>query len=464
MESIKVVWLSLEGIALLERRDGAVLAPRLFPAGGEEGLMEAAAASPGGVWRLLVERPEEEFVLERLPALRGGDRRRLPRATARRLFPDTPFRRWERMVDDRERQGWCFSAIADSRWLEPLLERLAAAGVRVESLTTPAQLLPTLLRRAGERDGERGGARLVGWYAFGGGLRLVLLRAGRPVATRLITAPRSPEEELSATRDYLRHQGVWPEGADDLDGQPSAGSSLLLTPPLLVAWAARLGVALPEGSRHADPLFAALLFEQAPAAAYAGGRSPSVRGVSVARAAALPLFAVALAIGSWQAVRALELRAEARGLLQTMPPPAIPPAGEAGVPPPRALVRAVERAEALSSLALRAEPPLRRLGRVFEAYPALRLSRLRWGVSERAAGRMSIDLEGEVSPFDGDYRRAVARVEGLAARLRREAGVVVVELSRAPLERGVSRERDAAVAARLPFALTLSVRIDDGWG
>ena len=427
-EITRLLWLAGDGVTVIERRDGALLEPRMFPLGEERALAAFAAAAPRGRWRMVVERGEEECRVERLPRLRGLDRRRLLAATAKRLFPATPYCRWERLEADGEGERWCFSALADPGPLRAPLEALG--GQPLEGITSPVQLLPELLARLGERAGDR----LVAWRALGSGLRLVLLRGGRPAATRLAPEGAELDEELAATRAYLERNGLWPEAAGEpfvLDGAGGVDC---------------LGVHRFDPCPFADPLFAALALGLRRLPAYRdGGRS-----VTPASNAPLLLLTGALAAGGWQAQAALENRQEAQRLEWAALRSAAPHTVVADVPSPRRLLAAVERADALAPFTLGTGAPLRRVGRVLEAFPEVRLEGLRWTVEGVSEGRIVLELAGRVDAGGGG-------VAALAGRLRGEAGVERVAVSRSPLSEGFGGVEEGA------FELRVEARVGDGW-
>ena len=418
MEITRLLWLSGDGVTLVERRDGARLAPRFFPLEEGAALRERLAGAPVGRCRLVVERGEEECRVERLPRLRGLDRRRLLAATAERLFPDTPFHRWERLAVEAGEELWCFAALADPAPLEEL-----PVDTRV-AVTTPTRLLPLLLERLGEARGDR----LVAWRSLGSGLRLVLLRGGRVAATRLAPEGADPREEWALTRAYLERHGQWSEAAAE---------------PL---W---LPLGEPFGGRaYADPLFAELALEESRPPGYgdAPPRFPASRGAPL-------LLAGALLAGGWQAHAALELERASRsieGAAAAMRPAAVDSVG----PSPERVARLVERAEALEPFVPRAGPPLRRLGRLLSAFPALRLERLDWSV-EGAAIRFTL------GGWAASEAAAIAVAE-LARRLREEEGMVRVTVTRSPSVGAVNGASEGV--AERPFQLSLEARVADGWG
>ncbi|GAB6043735.1 hypothetical protein [Endothiovibrio diazotrophicus] len=423
MEILRLLWLSPAGVTVIERRDGALVEPCHFPAGERAALAHHLAATPRGRWRLVVERGEEECRLERLPRLRGGDRRRLLAATAERLFPDTPYRHRERIDVAEGEERWGFSALNDPH---PLAELTELAGGPPEVVTTPTRLLPLLLQRLGETAGER----LVAWRTWGGGLRLVLLRGGRPVATRLAPAEAALDDELAATRAYLERLGVWPQRAAEplrLDGAVDRAENAV------------------EGRPFADPLFALLALESPRPPGY--GRSRPARLPALPAFIALSLLAAAGGLGA----AALEAQRQAsqleRALAHTSPAATVEEVAA------RRRVAAVERAEALRPHALRAAPLLGRLGRVLEAFPSLAVERLAWRAGAEGEALL-LELAGRLPAGD-----AGEAVQALAQRLRNERGVMAVTVTRPP----PPVEGFGDGEATLPFALRLELRGEDDW-
>jgi hypothetical protein len=97
---------------------------------------------------LLVNLPDEIFARERLPKLRGSERKQLLDSRSRRLFPDTAWRcAWHNGNGENGETDFLLMALANPAHLMPWLERLNAANAALESVHSLPQLLPALLQQ-----------------------------------------------------------------------------------------------------------------------------------------------------------------------------------------------------------------------------------------------------------------------------------------------------------------------------
>ena len=152
-----------------------------------------------------------------------------------------------------------------------------------------------------------------------------------------------------------------------------------------------------------------------------------------------------------------------------------------------ALQLAVETAESLRDARKTPDALLLALSRCLDLQPAVRLESIDWsaeagsfparqpaepaslapesgtrhGASGSAHGPvLTVDFQGRIEPFDGDYRRALEEVDVLADSLRAVSGVFEVEVLSLPLDigSGSSLRGDAGArsgTAEAPFALRI---------
>lgn len=98
---------------------------------------------------LLVNLPDEIFARERLPRLRGSERKQLLESRSRRLFPDTTWRcAWPNGYGENGETDFLLMALGNPGHLMPWQERLNAANAALESVHSLPQLLPALQHQA----------------------------------------------------------------------------------------------------------------------------------------------------------------------------------------------------------------------------------------------------------------------------------------------------------------------------
>lgn len=459
---------------------------------------------------LLADLIEEDFQRDAIPHVMGKARHTLLQRKLGQLYRETPYT--HASFQGREKEGrkddrFLFSAITNVELPKPWLHALLRHKVPLAGIYSFALLSPLLFDKL---DAGNGPVLLLTHQA--GGLRQSYFHDGRLRFSRLtplaefsfdsftdvvVNETTKTRQFLASTRQLARGERI------DIIIVTAAGNVAELrqrcedTPD---AWyhfvdpeeaAGRLRLKLGEAPQFSEPLFLSLLAQKAPAGHYALPESTRFYRLWQARIALYTLSAAALAGGvlsasasSWDAYEASReirrLEAETRSsdakyqaLISSMP---------AIVANANDMKLAVDIHRMLSLNAPEPAPLLRIIGKAFDAVPQLQLNRLQWQAKEGDAAadpaavptdaqppaavlglpkppQQVVILEGEVVPFNHDYRAALGHVQQLAAELGKNKQLQVA-ISRAPLDtspantlQGQAGNSDAPVKAE--FALKL---------
>lgn len=104
------------------------------------------AAHPRQTVRLLVDLPDEQFLVDTLPELRRGERRPLIERRRSRLFPATPFVTCRPLSRAEGRETLQFHALSRPAQVQPWLDALRLAGTRFEGLFSATDATAALWR------------------------------------------------------------------------------------------------------------------------------------------------------------------------------------------------------------------------------------------------------------------------------------------------------------------------------
>lgn len=456
---------------------GRAIARHLTVAGGAEGIAACRAALSG--YRdvpvyLLADAVEEDYRTEILPHARGGDRRELLARRLRQHYRNTPYCAAERLGREpggRRDDRYQLAALTCPELLEPwiaLLEELSLPLAAVHLLPMAGAALVRKLELAVPH------AMLVA--STSGGLRLTYFRGGQFRLSRLTRFDAAGGhgraqfhvEEIANTRLYLHalQAAALDEPLaivllDPHDEDADAFRAIAAETPSLQCLhlcrteVARLlkGCALSPGD-PVELVFLHLLalrppgYNLAPVAALAGHRDLRHRAALYRACAAVVAAAgAACAYAAWQ-VHDSEAqiartvgereRYEAQYQAATRSFPAAPA-------PAAALQQAVAVARRLKSDARTPESAMRIVSRALASAPDIALNELAWKDGRQRslaaptlqpavqAAEENATLAGEVRPFAGDYRAAVAAIRSFADALARDPAVREVRLVRLPL-------------------------------
>jgi hypothetical protein len=485
----RVFYLGGHHLTVYEWRHGEPVGSSFFPA-DDQGLADFSRYL--GDTRdvpafFLVDVVEEEYRRDTLPHVYGRDRRQLIQHRSTRLFRDTPY--WHIVFQGRERDGRrddrvLYTAVSSPGLLRPWLglvqqHRVPLGGIYSLPLLTRA-LLPMLAA-------ERGNALVVSLQSAGS-LRQSFFQDGKLKLSRLAHLPVADGpgltdaivDEVEKLRRYLNSLRLVPreEGLDvyvlvnpdALEGDRDDFANTALTRYHIVdcaQLAQRLGMEWPASLGFADSLFALLLIRTRPRNHY--GSSADIRYYTLWRARLAMLAAsILMLVGSvaWSAVMVAEglsyqersqyarqeaafYRARYEQARAALPPSPLEP-GQ--------LKAVVEAAERLTRDRPFPSQAMRVLSEGLAFYPELRVDHLEWradagegakgkaGVrrsrkpegrhGERAGRAQVAVVRGQVSPFDGDYRRALQMVKAFAEDLRGRSAVLDVSILTLPLDVG----------------------------
>ena len=481
------------------------------------------AGHPDTPSRLLVDVVEEEFREDRVPHVRGADRRALIQSKLDRLFRDATYS--HALYQGREPGGrrddrLLFSALVRPELLDAWMRSIGAAGVPLAGIYS----LPIVSRRLLEPLGAaRFTHTLLVTQHSAGGLRQTYFLDRELKLSRRAMPPRGERsgaahvlEEVENVRRYLNGVRKLPHDA--------ALHVLLLADPGLLEQVRRRApdspttrlhlrgledVARTLGSRdgyaspYADELFARALARGRQSNHYAP-RAQIRRHTLVEIRTALNV-AAAITLGAsllWSAKRLLDGVVAARDTASVQRQAAfyaeryrrarerlpVVPAE------PRDLRHAVELTGTLIRHKASPVPMMRVISRALDDFPRVQLEELRWrsGPQPRAvatgsrhlagasagaparrgdggvtpvSSRQHAQVKGRVEPFAGDYREALELVRRFAARLREIPGVQEVRVVSRPLEVGSELRLSGDASARADLgsaAFELRVALKEG--
>lgn len=450
-------------------------------------------ARPRAPLYVLADSLEEEFRPETLPHVRGSARREMVARKLAQYFRGTPYRAacsQGRLESGRRDDRYLFMALTNPGLVEPVFKVCAALDVPLAGVwLAPCVLEPWLRRHKPLPPGvivvSLGAAGLRQSLFVEGHLRMSRLTpvelSDREAAGRVIA------EEVEKTQLFLYNARLYAREAPLSVWWLDPGGSLLSYAERLsetagsafrVFGARELAAKTWGGPRVADApdvdslLFCLAAVETPPGnlappparrafdvlrirrALFVGAASVAIAGVTVAGVDVLRARAEREEATRLERETARLLR-EYREATRSFPAASVP--GET-------MRRAVEAVERLSRLKASPEPALAAVGAVLASHPRVLLERLHWQAPEGKVGAKVV-LHGELSPFDGDLRRALADIEALARDLRHAQGVEAVEITAMPVDLdpravivGSTRDTQGRTGAR--FAL--SVRFAPG--
>lgn len=441
---------------------------------------------------MLVDVFEEEFKRDTAPHVYGGDRAAIIERKKARLFRDTPY--YQAKVQGRETDGrkddqLLFSAITNPKlinsWVGLLTKhKVPLAGIYSVPLLTES--LIKLLPEAGENN-------LVVSIQSISGLRQTFIQNNQLRVSRLVQLPRygtepyAPHivEEVDKIRRYLNSvRLVSPDSplnvyfllaADVYDEVKAAyrdrggtGMRFLDVNSLL----AKSGSSRQVSSPFADQLYVHHLLQTKPANNYAGPverRFNTMRNIRIALATCgILMLAGSSAWSGYTFLEGLEFRQNtlsarnktqfytARYQLAREGLPATPVE-------PADLKMAVELFESLDRY--KAEPleMVRLVSAGMNRFPLVKMGRYEWlvstdpnasiGTGRPAAANQGVigysnvsvpeadyayyqiaEIEGEIRPFDGNYRTAISIINEFAETLRKQENVYNVSITSLPLD------------------------------
>ncbi|MFN3545256.1 MAG: monoheme cytochrome SoxX [Thiobacillus sp.] len=394
---------------------------------------------------VVVDTVDEDYRSETLPHVKGHAQVELLNRKLKQVFRNARFIgawRQARETTGRRDDRYLFAALTDADWLTPWLALIYGERVPLYGITPLALASQHLLSRLRPQE-----PHTLLAYRLNNRLRLSYYHDGQLRFSRLVSGdtptqlPGNAADEIAKTQLYLTGQRILPREARlhvllcDSSGQLDAAQAQLNADP---AFSARvidvesLGRALriPENFLAATP-------DVVPLAAIAG-ETPELnlapaellqhytefrwrRGLRTL-AAAIAGAGLIVTASDW--FHAQDLLNEADALARQTQQidaryAAIARSFPPHLPPPEQLAKTVETARTLAADPIDVHALYAAIGQVLAAYPDIRLDALAW--SEAAplpanAGAV-VRVDGSLTGFDGNYRRALQRIESLMQHL-----------------------------------------------
>jgi len=432
---------------------------------GRQGFGNLLLAHTGAPVRLMVDTVEEDYHTEVLPHVSGSARQELVRRKLGQLYRSTPYHAaWiqGREPDKRRDDRYLFVALTNAEILRPWLETLQSfqaplAGVYLFPMVT--QELVARLKLAM--------SDLLVVSRHNGGLRQSYFQGGLLKASRLALAERehSPSAanlaaDIVKTRLYLNslrltaHETKLAVLLLDTDGSMESLQQCLHSTPGIASsqrlsldeLSARLG-GVPLRGPHA--LHMTVLGMRCPAHNLAPpGTTRNFRGHRQRRlllAASAAVTAVAMIVAGatlYQGHRlgraTLQLETEARSLQASYD--AIAKAFPHAPASAGNLEKAVQLSIRLGQDSRTPDQFMLAVSRTLESSPEIMLFHLAWkfGAAAQDGGDNgwieSGMVEGEIRPFQGDYRRAMKSVERFAEKMAQHPDIASVSVLQMPLD------------------------------
>ena len=424
---------------------------------------------------------EEDYRFETLPHAFGADRRDMVQRKLRQHYRNTPYTAASLLGRDRDKRRddrYLFSALTNAALLAPWLQAVAARAMPVAGIFMLPIVSATLLEALRIKA-----ANLLLVSLQGGGLRLTFFRDGHFRLSRLARGDggraadraRFITDEISNTRVYLHALRTTRLDEqftllllDRNDELVAATHTIARDNPSIECirlgrhdLSSRLKIAEPMLDLSADTIYLQLLAIRtpacnlAPAGVTAGFRRLQLRRAIHAAAGVAALAGMAWSgINLWQAfdahARKMEAARETASLQAQYQEarrrfPAAPTTAQN-------LKRTVDLAQQLHQATRTPETFMRIVSAAIESAAGIEVSGLVWkygvGDAEPGAGarpaaalapgvaamrRQSGIVAGEVKPFHGDLRSAVAAINAFADRLARHPAVAEARIVKLPL-------------------------------
>lgn len=444
---------------------------------GQAAFAEFLRQRPDGLYLLLCDVADEAFVAEMVPFVRGPDRNSLIRRKLAQHFFGTPLtcaHTLGRSRTGRRDEQIVFCALTRPATLEPWLAALRSAEVVLSGIHSVALVSEPILERLRLTQGQ---TLLLGITSTG--VRQSFFENGRLRFSRLtpLTAlssndlPRACAEEARRLHPYLLSQRlitrnmplmvrvlVPPARMDEFASACRSSDALQFELLDSHQAASRIGLRHPPDGLNTETLFVQALMRRPPAEQFAPAAERRFFRIWQARfalrAAGSIVLAACLMMATHTALDSLELRQDSerlidearraeyarRDIIARLPP----------TPVPLDTLRVVhERSVQLEQRSATPGALLAHLGAVLEQFPEVELVELDWKLSHATTpgvlsatptGDMLRPVEAQLivqARLPGQYgaqqRRALERVDALAAELGRTPGIEV-RITRQPFD------------------------------
>lgn len=506
----RALFLSAQKAAVYHWRKGDLSASFLFDANteGREFFARYLREAPNVPMYVLVDVFEEEFRVETIPHVFGGDREAIVARKKARLFRDTPY--FHCVVQGRQAEGRrddqvLMSAITNPPLLDPWLQLLDQNKVPVAAVTSVPMFSTRLLKLLPEVTGRN--VMLISLHSISG-LRQTFIQDGQFKMSRLVQLPRygtEPyfphiREEVEKIRRYLNSLRLaTPDDPIDI--------CYLLTGELLEETRhayrevrqhaldindllQRSGSERRVSAPFADQLLMHQLLKQPPPNTYGTARNRRYATMRAMRhglmAASILMLAGGLGAGGLDFIGAMDLRQRSEAALRKtefysaryeMARERLPKTPVES----RDIQLAVELVDTLRDYKTSPREMLQLLGGTLLRHPQVQIDTFEWVAStspdvdiggnraarapagpQAAAPEPGLDLGGQqalvyrfyqaallrgrLSPFDGDFRKGIETIGRLAEALRTAPGVREVQVLSLPLD--VSSDANLQGSAR----------------
>jgi hypothetical protein len=409
---------------------------------------------------LVADTVDEDYRSETLPHVQGRARDELLTRKLRQVFRNARFTgawRQVREATGRRDDRYLLAALPDADWLTPWLSVLHRERVPLAGIAPLALAYQHLLDKLREQS-----AHVLLACRLSNGLRLSYYQGGLLRFSRLIGGdtptqmPGNAADEIAKTQLYLTGQRILPREARlqvlllDPSGQLDSAQAPLNADP---AFNARL-VDMPDLARalRIPDDFLAATPDVVPLAAIAGEplflnlAPPELlqhhaefrwrRGLHAA-AGIIALLGTGLTSAYWLHAQSLteqagtlarqqrQLDTRYQAIARTFPHQAAAP---------EQLAQTVTLARRLEGGQPATAPLLATIGRAMLVTPDIALDSLSWSDDALPpTGEARIILDAALTPFDGNYRVAMQRIEDFMRALRAMPGVLDVSLRSSPV-------------------------------
>ncbi len=389
---------------------------------------------------ILVDLVEEDYRQESIPHLGLLDRKHYLAKKLVQYYRHTPFNSAVFQGKEGKNDRVLFSAMTSPNLILPWVELLAKKRIPLTGICSVALLSEKLI-------GSIHATHLMLLsFQEGTGLRQSFFLNGRLNFSRL-TLIRPEEDPLAVLRvesarayNYLHALNLLPETGvipvlvlcDENDSR-KLGEMIEDTPSVRHVFidpheaARRTGFRGGMAGSDALPIF---LHLQGAANHYGNGAHRHLNDLRQLRVAAhflsASLVAAGLILAAIDASMAIRLHRKA-GILEARSDAAmlqyrklVPP--ERGAESPQKMKAAVMLAQILAAAYPKPENLLSLVSRALEPFPTVRMNRISWQTSRGKSfvsnpGEVVIDIEGEIFPFDGNFRAANESVENFCSEL-----------------------------------------------
>ena len=514
-----LVAISGQGATAAYWRGGRIVETRSYPdnEGGQAGFKDFLAAFTNVPVYIVVDAIEEDYRFETLPHAFGRDRADMVNRKLRQHYRNTPYMSATLLGRDtgkRRDDRYLFSALTNPELINDWLQAVVARGLPVGGI----YLLPMLAGTLVDKLGIKAPQMLLVFQRVGA-LRLTffrdrqfrLSRLTRGEGGRAENRARFITEEISNTRLYLhalrtmtldeqlavvlldrdddlaevantiRNENpsleVLRVGRSEIVSKLGIADALIQTPYAIAL--SLLGVRAPEGNLAAGNVTAGYKRYQARRGIFAGC------GALAAAALLWTAFNLyqmtSLRWDTEDAARQTALLSS-QYLEATRQFPQAPASAEN-------LQKAVEIAQRVRESTHSPQKVMSLVGRALEGIPTVVIREFGWkygtanidvegsGLRElsapapSAAGtaparKESALIDGEIRPFRGDYRSAIATINGLAARIAGEPEVTEVQVVKLPLNvnpalslQGNTAEANEQQAGTADFKLLIVMKV-----